>query len=856
MKLKDIYTTIGAGFFVLFVFSCSTEKAPGNAGLKPVNLTCLYEKHPLGIDDLTPDLSWELQSQEKGRNRYQTAWQVLVATSGEKLQRQNPDVWNSGKVISNRSVHVLYKGMPLQSATRYFWKVRVWDEHGEAGPFSDVSWFETGLLKPSDWEASWISAPLVFDWGKRTRNLNRRGKNAPPFYDYPAPLFRKSFVVRKPVASARAYVSGLGFYEMYVNGKKVGDRMLDPAFTGYNKTVLYSTLDLTAALREGENAVGVMLGNGWYNMPARAAWGFDLAPWRADPALKCRIEIRYQDKTRDVITTGADWKCAPGPVTFNCIRQGVTFNANKVITGWDKPGFDAAGWIPVHTVKGPAGKLKAQTAPPVKVIRTFKPVKVMKPGNGRYTLDFGQNMAGLASVKVRGQRGDSVVLKYGERLYQDGRVDQRKIAEHTFEPRFQTDIFILSGRGEEEFQSRFVYHGFRYVEISGLREPPSTGQVTAKAITSSFEKAGSFAASDELLNSIQHNTLWSYTNNFVGYPTDCPQREKNGWTGDAQLACETGLFNFRSQPGYVKWMQDLADAQKPDGMLPGIVPTAGWGYQWGNGPAWDYAIMGIPWDLYVYSGDVRILEKMYPFMKKYVDFLTTRARGHIVRWGLGDWAPARTRTPEAVTSTAYYYRDAGILSETAKILGRHEDHEKYGALAGQIKKAFNTKFYDPGKGIYSNGSQTALACALYFGLADSSRVEKVLHSLEYVIDTTSMNLDFGILGAKYVLNALTMFNRPGPAYKMVDTEKYPGWGYWVKKGATTLWEQWSDNSGSLNHIMYGDVSAWMYKTLAGIRPDPEHPGFKHFFIHPWFPDNLQWVRAHYHSMYGDIRVHL
>ncbi len=852
MNLKRIKLLIGTGLIFLLFYSCIPENKPADSGLQVVKINCRYVSHPLGIDETHPSFTWELQSET--RNQVQTAYQILVASSKAQLDRQIADAWNSGKVMSDRSVQIRYEGMPLKSSTRYYWKVRVWDGNGHCSNYSDVAWFETGLLLESDWKAKWIGAPLVFDWRKRSRDLRRLGKDAPPVYDYSAPLFRKSFIVDKTVISARAYISGVGFYEMYVNGEKVGDRLLDPAFTDYDKTVLYSTLDLTPMIKKGENAVGIMLGNGWYNMPTRAAWGFDLAPWRADPALKCQIEIAYKDGTREMIVTNKDWKCAPGPVTFNSIRQGETFDANKIIPGWNEPGLEDGTWIPAHLVRGPAGKLMAQTAPPVEVIREFEPVRVMKLKNGHYMLDFGQNMSGFIQIKVNGDRGDSIVIKYGERLFPDGRVDQRLIAEHTFEPRFQTDIFILSGKGEEVFQPHFVYHGFRYAEISGLRKMPSDGEIVAKAITSSFENAGAFISSNELLNRIQHNTLWSYTNNFVGYPTDCPQREKNGWTGDAQLACETGLFNFMSQPGYVKWVHDLTDAMKPDGMLPGIVPTSGWGYHWGNGPAWDHAIMNIPWNLYVYSGDREILESTYPFMKKYVDFLGTRAQNHIVRWGLGDWAPARTKTPEAVTSTAYYYEDARLLAETAKVLGKDEDAEKYAALAGEIKTAFNREFYNRKKGIYSVGSQTALSCPLYFGLVDSAEVGKVLGNLEQVIDTTSINLDFGILGAKYVLNTFTMYEHPAPAYRIVDTEAYPGWGYWVKKRTTTLWEQWNDNSGSLNHIMYGDVSAWMYKTLAGIRPDPEHPGFKHFFVHPWFPEDLQWVKAHHNTPYGRIEV--
>ena len=453
---------------------------------------------------------------------------------------------------------------------------------------------------------------------------------------------------------------------------------------------------------------------------------------------------------------------------------------------------------------------------------------------------------------MQGKAGTTVTLKYGEKL-KDGLVDQSNIDGLVASAPFQTDKYILKGQGMETWQPRFVYHGFQYVEVHGFPGTPTAENLTAVAVNTSFPQIGEFSCSNELLNRIQHNTLWSYMNNFVGYPTDCPQREKNGWTGDAHLAAEAGLFNFDARAAYVKWMQDMADEQRPSGEVAAIIPTGGWGYYWGNGPAWDSAFLLIPWYVYLYTGDEAIIRKNYSQMKRYVDFLTReKSDDGIVSWGLGDWCPAETKTPSNITSTAYYYVDACLISEFARILNKREEAQKYAALAEKIRTAFVQKFVDLKSGAVGRNSQTALGCAIYQGLLEAKDAEPVIERLVKAIRKNGGKPDFGILGSKYVANALAEYGRADIAYGMIDRTDYPGWGHWVEQGATTLWENW-DGGSSLSHIMFGDVSAWFYKNIGGIQPDPKRPGFKHFFIRPFFPPDLTWARTKHETMYGSIK---
>ena len=836
------FSSVGRIFALIFAFlwglSCS-DSDQMTSEVVVTALKCEYATNPLGIDQLEPRLSWELQSDQQGQR--QTAYQVLVASSLENLQNNRGDIWDTGEIESAQSVQIMYRGKPLESRRRYYWKVRIRDKDGSLSPWSHYAWWEMGLLNATDWQARWISAPRVFDWNKRAGARQNMIKAAPPVHDDPAPILRKEFLVPKKLQSARVYICGLGYYELYLNGKKVGDHVLDPPFTAYVRRVLYVTYDVTELLRRGENAIGVMLGNGWYNMFTRAVWSFDRAPWRNDPTLLCQLVLTYEDGSQQIIVSDSTWKCAPGPVTFNSVRQGETYYATLEPAGWNQPGFDAEKWYAVRVVPGPTGKLRACMMPPIKIVQEICPQRINKIDDQTYVLDFGQNIAGFVKLKVHGKRGQKITLKYGERLDAQGRVDQAEIDIYVREKRFQTDVYIMNGAEEENWHPRFTYHGFQYVEVHGFPGVPNKENIRACVVHTVFDTAGYFKCSSELLNRIQQNTLWSYVNNFHGFPTDCPQREKNGWLDDAQLASETGLFNFQSQSAYVKWIDDMLDSQTSSGAIPPIVPSSGWGYQWNIGPAYDNAMIILPWNLYLYSRDMGILKRAYPGMKRYFENYRRQEKKHLIDLGLGDWCTAKTQTPTMATATAYYYLEAKLLARIARLLDKKEEAQQYARLAGDIKAAFQQNFLHTKNDTVA--TQTALGCALYLGLVDSADTGQVLNQLISRLAADKMNLDFGIIGAKAVLNALTLCGEPDAAYRIVNSTRYPGWGYWVKQGATTLWETWNGKKLSLDHILFGDVSAWFYKTLAGIRPDPEQPGFKHFYVTPFFPADLKWVKA-------------
>lgn len=822
-----------------------------NLQLKIEQLSCNHLINPLGIDDVTPLFSWQLRDTLRGQR--QTAYRIRVAGSEESLEKGNGDIWDSGKIAGEESIGIPFQGKMPESGKRYFWNVQVWDIDGNPSATSETAFFETGLLNLSDWKAKWISAPTLFDWSINDHNRKIQPKDAPPEPGQPAPLLRKEFNLRDSVSSARIYITGLGFFELSVNGEKVSDHFMDPAFTDYTKTVLYKTFDITDMLRQGSNVVGVMLGNGWYNMLSRDVWSFDYAPWRDRPVLFCQVVLRYHNGGTDTIPSDLSWKCYPGPVTFNSIRQGESIDHSLAMNGWDKPGLDDSGWYPVRIARKPLGSLKAMTMPSIRIDRKFKPVSIRRTGSDRYLVDFGQAMAGFVKMKVTAEAGTGITVKYGELVDADSRLDQSNIDGLVDVEPFQTDVYITGTDGsEEEFYPRFSYSGFRYVEITGYPGTLRPDDISACSIHTSFKRTGSFECSNEILNKIQHNTIWSFISNYHGYPTDCPHREKNGWTGDAQLASETGLYNFDMDASYLKWLGDLIDAQHDDGMLPGIAPTAGWGFYWGNGPAWDHALFAIPWNTWVYAGDIRLLQKAYPAMKKYMGLIRSKSKDYLLNWGLGDWCPARTTTPEILTSTAYFLADAEISANTAGILGLGEDSVQYRSLADSIKTAFREKLFDPETGLVGNGSQTAQSTALYFNILDGGDGRKALEKLLENLDTCKLNIDVGILGAKFMLNALSNAGRSDVAYSHIVSTGYPGWANWVKNGATTLWENWNGEASRI-HIMYGDISAWLYKNLVGIKTDPEAPGFRHFVIDPYIPPDLEWVKGSHQSPNGLIR---
>lgn len=776
------------------------------------DLRCNHTTSPIGIDDLKPALSWKLKSEEG--NIAQASYQIIVSMNEDP---EKNTIWNSGKVTSGQSALISYSGPALQYGKRYFWKVKVWDNKGRESAFSDVAYWET-TLDPASWKADWISAPSVFDFAKLNRDRYALIRGAKADFLEPLPLLRKSFRVKEQIKKASLYVAAPGFHETYINGKKVGDDVLNPSFTNYDKTVLYNVYDVTAHLQPGDNAAGVMLGNGWYNSTSKEVWGFDKAPWRDDPTLRFQLEIEYNDGTKQLVNSDASWKAKEGPITFSAVRQGEYYDARLEVEKWSEPGIDEKSWASVRKVQGPVGTLRPQLIPATKVMKRFEPVQTKELPNGDVVYDFGQNVAGFVNVTVNGAKGSRVQFLYAEKINEKGEADQSGIDNLLADSLFQVDRYTLRGNGDETWAPRFVYHGFRYIQISFKGPRATIKKISSLAVHTSFEKAGTFSCSNELINKIQRATEWSYRNNFVGFPTDCPQREKNGWTGDAQLACETGLSNFNAFTSYQKWSVDIKDEQQPNGSLPGIIPTAGWGYYWGNGPAWDIACVVIPWTSYQYTGDVRALSDNYDVIKKYVDYMNSRSPGFITDFGLGDWIPVKTQTPVAITSTGYFYYGASTLSSIAGILGKTEDMKKYAELASKIKAAFNKKFFDEKNMTYSNGSQTALSCALFHGLVPEQHRKKIYQKLVNVAHEKNDHIDVGVLGARYIQHALTDNGNAELAYKLVATNTYPGWGYWIEKGATTLWEDWQGET-SLDHVMFGDVSSWFYKALGGIRPD-------------------------------------
>ncbi|RYG33625.1 alpha-rhamnosidase [bacterium] len=806
--------------------------------MKVNRLRCESLENPLGIDAPAPKLSWALESSEKDQR--QSAYQVLVASTPQALAKDQGDLWDSGKVASAETLHIPYQGQPLRSGQAAVWKVRTWDAEGKASAWSQPASFDMGLLNPSDWGAKWIG---------RTTDVAVK----------PAPFLRKEIALAGGIKRARAYVCGLGYYELRINGRKVGDHVLDPGFTRFDKRALYSTYDVTKALKSGENAFGLVLGNGWYNVQPLAVWFFEKAPWRASPKVMMRVEVEMMDGTKQTLVTDETWRTSTGPITEDSLYIGEDYDARLERKGWDSPRFDDSAWDAALVVAPPGGKLVAQTIPPIRVTKTLKPVRITQPKPGVYVVDFGQNFAGYPRLKVKGTAGATVSMRCGERLHKDGMLDQADIAKYMIKTdppqRFQTNRYTLKGVGEEVWEPRFSYQGFQYVEVTGFPGELRPENLEGLFIHTDVARVGEFECSNPLLGKILDSARWAYLSNLESIFTDCPHREKNGWTGDAQLASELGLYNYDSTTVYRKWLDDLADDQVPNQKISVIIPNSGWGTRFiPYAPAWDAAYFEIPWNVYLYTGDKELLAKHYDGYTNYLDWLTAQGKDFIVEGDLGDWCPYKMETPTNLTSTAYLFQDAIIAAKAATLLGKTDDAKKYRDLADNVRRAYNAKFFDPQTGLYANGSQTAQSAALFFDLAEAKDRPAILKNLLDNVAKCDDHIDSGILGSKYVLNVLSDEGHGDVAYRMASQKTLPSWGWWIEQGATTMWEQWN-GTDSQNHIMFGEIAAWFYKALAGIKPDPAAPGFKHILIAPQPVGDLTWAKSSHESPRGIIKSH-
>ncbi len=827
---------------ILFIFSClSCTKQP-----KITNLRCEYLNEPIGLDVTIPRFTWNIESEDSFSQEY---FQVCVATSSRLLEKGKADIWCSEKTHRNNS-YALYGGKTMESFRKYFWNVTIW-KPGEKNPVvSAPASFEMAMVNKTDWKAQWIS--------------DDKDKNFKP-----SPLFRKTFSARKEIKLARAFISSAGYYELFINGKRVGENRLDPGYTHFDKRVLYTTYNVTDFLKRGENAISAVLGNGWFNVQSLAVWHFEKARWRNRPQMICELRIEYTDGTNEHIVSDNSWKTSTGAYVFNNIYSGDTYDARLEEENWQKTGFDEKKWVNAKLVEETAPLLVAQLMPAIQVSKEISPVSVKEFGDKIYVFDMGVNISGVCRIKVRGEAGTKITIKHGELLYTNGRLNQSNIdcyfqRETNDSPWqkdpdeiFQMDTYILKGGGEDElFTPGFTYHGFRYVEVESSN-PINIGKenLTALFLHTALNPVGKFSCSNDLLNKIWEATNRSYLSNLHSIPTDCPQREKNGWTADAHISVDIGLLNFDGIKLYEKWLNDFKDNQREAGDISGIIPSADWGYG-GIGPVWDAALFIIPNALYNYYGDTRCIENIYDNCEKYLNFLKTKESNGFLSYGLGDWVPYKTKTPNEFTSTCFYFLDNVLMDRFASLLGKNAN--PYKEKASQLKLLINERYFNSDSAIYANGSQTALSTALYMKLVPEGHEQKVADMLVKSVRANQHHLDFGVIGSKFVPAMLVKYGYAEDAYKIVAQETAPSWGYWIKEiGLTTLGETWlfspDYKDASLNHVFLGDVSAWMVNTLAGINYDENSPGFRHIIIRPSFIKDLNWVKGEYNSVNGMIR---
>ncbi|MFC1607151.1 family 78 glycoside hydrolase catalytic domain, partial [Candidatus Latescibacterota bacterium] len=719
----------------------------------------------------------------------------------------------------------------LDSRMCAWWKVRVWDVDGNRSHWSEPSQWEMGLLGPDDWSAKWIGLG-----------------------DISAPLLRREFGIDSDIKRARAYICGLGYYELSINGEKIGDQVLDPGQTDYEERAFYVVHDVTENLRTGPNAVGVILGDGWYNQTAvnEAKYGWGDVVYDT-PKLFMQIEVTFIDGTVQTIVTDDSWKGSPGPILSNNLYAGETYDARLEQTGWDKPGFDDTGWQQVKMAKAPGGRLVSQKIPPVKRMKTIQPVGITNPKPGVYVYDMGQNFAGWVKLKVTADKGTTIQLRFSEAVHDDGNIDTASTGVAALHVT-QTDRYTCKGGGLEEWEPRFTYHGFRYVEMTGFQGIPSLENLEGVRVYTAVEKTGDFKCSDDMLNRIYEAAIWTQISNMHSVPEDCPAREKCGWLGDAHVTTEMTIYNFNMPLFWTKYVMDIeTNRRSRGGIVEDIAP--GRRQEPGEHPDWGSAFIQIPWYLYLYYNDTAVLSEHYGGMSEFLEHVSKLARDNIVYDGYGDWCPpgsARpTETPVELTSTAYYYFDAKLMAEIADILGKPEDAARYTRLADTIKSAFISKFFDTANKTY--GSQTADCFSLYLGLVPDGEENEIAESLKRdILVKHNGHHSTGVTGSLHLYQTLGEYGAGDLALRLLRNTNYPSFGYLFSLGATTLWESWGVRGGSLNHPMQGGFTVWFYQGIGGICPDPDAPGFKHTIFREPVRGDMAQANVSFRSIYGPI----
>ena len=801
-----------------------------------IDLRCEYLTDPLGLDVRQPRLSWRLEAAARGVK--QTAYQVWVAADPTRLAAGHADLWDSGRVMTDQSLHQVYLGQPLAARQRAWWQVRMWDEHGQPTDWSEPAAWEMGLLEPGDWLAAWITPAASVTT--------------------PCPRLRGAFTVEGAVQSARIYITSRGLYALELNGQPASDWLFTPGWTSYHKRLQVQTYDVTPRLHPGPNMIGITLAEGWFRGRLGPAYGQELA-------LLAQLVITYTDGRVQVAGSGLDWKCAAGPILKSDIYDGEDYDARLAQPGWSAPGADDTGWAAVQASREPAPPLVAQMAPPVRRIEMLSPLSIQPGPRGEWIVDLGQNMVGWVRLRARGPAGATITLRHAEILAQDGGLYLDNIRGAR-----QTNRYTLAGGGEEVFEPHFTWQGFRYVAISGYPGPLSAADVAGIVVYSDLAPTGSFECSHPLINQLQHNIVWGQKGNFLDIPTDCPQRdERLGWTGDAQAFLRTAAFNMDVAAFFTKWLRDLAADQLPDGSVPFTIPDAGRG---AGATGWGDAAVICPWTIYLCYGDTRVLGEQYASMQVWLGYIRAQAGADLIwRHGFtfGDWLAVEapdSQFPNPVTdkdliATAFFAYCAELLAQTAHRLGRDADAAEYRALRAGIELAFNREFVTPNGRIAGN-TQTAYVLALQFGLLPPDLRAQAARRLADDILRRDTHLSTGFLGTSYLCHVLSDNGYLDLAYALLEQASYPSWLYPVTLGATTSWERWDNirpdgslqtpNANSFNHYAFGAIGDWLYRVVAGIDLDQEQPGYQRIIFRPRPGGSLTSAAACLNSLYGPI----
>ncbi|MCB2408863.1 alpha-L-rhamnosidase [Hymenobacter lucidus] len=831
-------------------------RADKPAAVQLQRLRCELLTNPEGIDATAPRLSWELSGAARGLE--QTAYQVLVASSPDKLAADEGDLWNSGQVTSAQSVHVRYAGQPLRSRTRCYWKVRTWTSQGPTAWSAPASW-SMGLLNYLNWKGRWIGFDRAFPWDDETTHARLSAR-----------YFRKEFQAAKPIRQATAYIIGLGLYELHLNGQRVGEQVLAPGPTDYGQGVKYNTYDVTGLLKAGPNAVGVTLGNGRFYTMRQHYKPYKIKTF-GYPKLLMQIEVTYADGSRDIIKTDDTWQgTADGPIRTNNEYDGEEYAATKEMPGWASAGFDAKSWLKAELVQEPGGAFEAQMNENMKVMETLRPVSIKPLAGGKYILDMGQNLAGWLRLHVQGKAGQQVTLRFAETLQPSGELYVRNLRDARV-----TDVYTLKGGARETWEPRFVYHGFRYVEISGwpAGAAPTLADFDGRVVYDDMPTTGALTTSDATINQVYRNAYWGIRSNYKGMPVDCPQRnERQPWLGDRTTGAYGESFLFDNSRLYAKWLRDIEQAQKADGSIPDVAP-AFWRY-YGDNVTWPGTYLTVADMLYRQYGDEQVLARHYDSMRRWLVYMSQNysENGLVTKDKYGDWCvppeskelihskdPARNTDGVLIASSTYYHM-LDLMRGFAATLGKTKDADEYTQQMAALKTAFNQKFLNRESCQYSNNTVTANLLPLSYGMVPAEAEAKVFQNIvDKIMVENQGHISTGVIGTQWLMRGLTQRGRPDVALRLASNRDYPSWGYMAANGATTIWELWNGNTAdpamnSQNHVMLlGDLLIWQYENLAGIKSAPDAPGFQRLEMKPTPTAGLTFVNASYQSVRGLIK---